>query len=228
MQNDPEPSLIPDPAWGVAATGEPRWPASLAVLATLGLYLTLPGKLTVGPAWLMPALVTTLLVPLSIVAPHRRAGEPRWQAIAAVLLIALVNLANVGSLVLLIRALLHGSKDTGSQLLIEALKIWLTNVIVFALWYWELDRGGPDERTLHEHREPDFLFPQMITPGCASTTWTPSLLDYLYVAFTNATAFSPTDTMPLSRWAKMAMTAQAAVSIVTVALVVARAVNIFK
>jgi uncharacterized membrane protein len=195
-------------------------------LATLVLYVTLPEQLTVGPTWAMPVLVAALLVPLSIAAPRRHPDEPRWQAVAAVALIAVINLANVGSLILLIHALLHGSKATGTQLLIEAVKIWLTNVLVFALWYWELDRGGPDDRNSPEHREPDFLFPQMTTVGCTTPDWSPSFVDYLYVSFTNATAFSPTDTMPLTPWAKLLMLVQALASLLTVGLVAARAVNI--
>jgi uncharacterized membrane protein len=104
--------------------------------------------------------------------------------------------------------------------------IWITNVIIFALWYWELDRGGPVARSKAVHKYPDFMYPQMQAPDLAPEHWEPTFLDYLYVSFTNATAFSPTDTMPLSRWAKMLMMAQASVSLATVALVIARAVNI--
>jgi uncharacterized membrane protein len=190
------------------------------------LYATLPETLTLGPTWILPVLAAILLVPLSLAAPRRRPNEPRWQAIAAVGIIALMNIANVGSLILLIHSLLHGARATGGQLLVEALKIWLTNVLVFSLWYWELDRGGPDERSSDDHREPDFLFPQMVTPACAPANWSPTFLDYLYLAFTNATAFSPTDTMPLTSWAKMLMLVQALVSFLTVGLVAARAVNI--
>ncbi|MBV9547646.1 MAG: hypothetical protein JOY61_25010, partial [Chloroflexi bacterium] len=110
----------------------------------------------------------------------------------------------------------------------SAMQIWLTNVIVFGLWYWELDRGGPSARVRADHREPDFLFPQMITPAVAPADWYPRFWDYLYVAFTNATAFSPTDTMPLTVVAKSLMTIQSIVSLLTVALVAARAVNILQ
>lgn len=213
-------------AWGATSPGEPRWPASVAVVMTMALYITLPEKLTLGPNWVVPVLEALLLVPLTIVAPRRRPDETRWEGIAAVAIIALINVANVASLVFLIHYLLHGARATGGQLLVEAVKVWLTNVVVFGLWYWELDRGGPDERSSSEHRQPDFLFPQMTTPGCAPSTWSPSFLDYLYVAFTNATAFSPTDTMPLTSMAKMLMLIQAIISFLTVGLVAARAVNI--
>ena len=237
-----------DPAWGERARGEPRWPASLAIIAAFALYGLLPPTLTLqamqdalglglGQEWLrwvLPALEVALLVTLTIAEPRRRAGEPRWLRYGAVAIIALVNIANIVSLFLLVRILLHpqvlhlkpGQQLTGEQLLIPSINVWLTNVLVFALWYWELDRGGPDDRSRPVHRRPDFLFPQMTTPHCTRERWTPSFMDYLYVSFTNATAFSPTDTMPLTPWAKTLMTVQALASLLTVALVAARAINI--
>ena len=113
-----------------------------------------------------------------------------------------------------------------TELIFAAMQIWMTNVIVFGLWYWELDRGGPSARCRTSHREPDFLFPQMSTPAAAPPDWAPMFVDYLYVAFTNATAFSPTDTLPLTTWAKVLMAVQALASLLTVALVAGRAVNI--
>ena len=121
---------------------------------------------------------------------------------------------------------LAGTQEVGKNLLFYATQIWFTNVLVFGLWYWELDRGGPGERCASRHREPDFLFPQMANPGAATFDWHPSFVDYLYVSFTNATAFSPTDTMPLTEWAKVLMMIQSLASLITVALVAARAVNI--
>src|ERR1700694_5212763 len=154
-------------AWGVTATSEPRWPASLAIVVCAALNLVLPGKVTMGPAWLAPVLEGAILVPLSIVAPRRVIDESRWLQIAAVALIAIVNLANLVSLVLLIRQIVFNGKTvTGPELLYSSIAIWVTNVIVFSLWYWELDRGGPDDRLRPEHAPPDFLFPQMATPGC--------------------------------------------------------------
>ncbi len=214
-------------AWGAPATTEPRWPASLAIVVCAALNLVLPSRFTMGPAWLVPVLEGAILVPLSIAAPRRVADESRWSQIATVALIAIVNLANLVSLVLLIRQIVFNGKTvTGPELLYSSIAIWVTNVIVVALWYWELDRGGPDERLRPEHAAPDFLFPQMATPGCTQPDWSPAFIDYLYVAFTNATAFSPTDTMPLTPWAKTLMLVQAAISLITVTLVAARAVNI--
>ena len=222
-------------AWGEVVHGEPRWPATLAVLIILALYWALPDRYTPGPAsltWVVPLIELALVVPLSLAAPRRRPDEPRWQRWAAIALIGVVNLANVASLVLLVQALVHGGGKVhgrslgGPELLLSAVDIWATNVLVFALWYWELDRGGPDDRSRPKHRQPDFLFPQMSTPDCTYPHWAPTFADYLYVSFTNATAFSPTDTMPLTPWAKMLMMVQSMASLLTIALVAARAVNI--
>jgi|SRR5665213_1363160 hypothetical protein len=216
-----------DKAWGTQAASEHRWPASLAVLVAAGLNFVLPKEYTMGPPWVVPALVLVILIPLTVTAPRRVPNELRWHQIAAVVLIAIVNVANVVSLGLLIRQLVtNGKSVTGSDLLVSALAIWITNVIVFGLWFWEVDRGGPDERLREDHGAPDFLFPQMISPGCAQADWSPQFIDYLYVAFTNATAFSPTDTMPLSPWAKVLMGVESAASLATLAIVAGRAVNI--
>ena len=132
-------------------------------------------------------------------------------------------------MVLLIDGLVHGTTgDDPVPLLATGANIWTTNVIIFALWYWELDRGGPAARSAGIDPHPDFLFPQMADTSGAFGDWEPQFTDYGYVAFTNAAAFSPTDTMPLSRWAKLAMMLQSAISLVTAALVIARAVNILK
>jgi uncharacterized membrane protein len=211
---------------------EPRWTASLAVLAALALYWLLPETLTLGPTWVLLILELALLILLSIVAPTRRKDEPRWQRYAAVALIALialialVNVANIVSLALFVHDLLQGKANgkqiVGAHLLFSSILIWLTNVLVFDLWYWKLDRGGPDDRSHPAPRQPDFLFPQMTTPHCTHAHWTLTFLDYLYVSFTNATAFSPTDTMPLTPWAKALMVIQAFISLLTIALVAAR------
>ncbi len=215
-----------DSAWGRVAQREPRWPAAVAVIIALVLYVTLPDKLTFGPKWLLPGLEAALLLPLMVTSPDRDDEEARWQRISALAVIAIINLANVVSLVFLVHELLRGKASNGHQLIFFSVQIWVTNVIVFALWYWELDRGGPGKRCRQMHREPDFLFPQMSTPGAAPENWYPSFIDYTYVSFTNATAFSPTDTMPLTEWAKILMMIQSLASLITVALVAARAVNI--
>ena len=214
-------------AWGVPSRGEPRWPVLLAVVAAIALQLVLPEKVVrgLGGRWLIPALEAVLLLVLLVANPGRISKEESRLRIVGVAMIALISIANLVSLLELINALLYGTKATGRPLIYASLPIWLTNVIVFGLWYWELDRGGPAERQLAEHSRPDFLFPQMSTPG-SSPGWMPRFLDYLYTSFTNATAFSPTDTMPLTAWAKALMALQSLASLVTVAVVVSRAVNV--
>ena len=207
---------------------EPRWPASLAVLAALVLYMALPGTLTLGPGWVIPVLEGALVIPLTVTAPYRHGEEARLIRVASLLLIALVNLATVVSLALLVHTILSGESVSGRTLIFSGIQIWLTLILVFALWYWELDRGGPAVRGNADERTPDFLFPQMATHELGQTDWMPAFLDYLYVAFTNATAFSPTDTMPLTPRAKLLMLIEAFASITTVVMVAGRAVNILK
>ena len=229
-----DPGTQTQQAWGARSRHENLWPARAAILATVLLYVTLPDRLTVGPVWIPPALELALLGALTVMAPVRHTTEARIQRSLSLCLLALINLANIGSLVLLIAALLNkgvafqGVALDGQILLLASLQIWLTNILVFSLWYWDLDRGGPIARRRAHHREPDFLFPQMTTPACTVEHWSPHFLDYLYVSFTNATAFSPTDTLPLTPWAKMLMMVQSLASLLTVALVAARAVNILK
>jgi uncharacterized membrane protein len=221
---------VEESAWGEPSLNEPRWPASLAVVVAIALYVVLPQKLSVsiGPRWLIPALEGALVVTLMIVSPRRLSAEVVALRIASIVLIALINLANGISLAELLKALLGGAVNGGRSLVYSSVPIWLTNVLVFALWYWELDRGGPAARLQPHHREPDFLFPQMSLPQAAERGWSPKFLDYLYTSFTNATAFSPTDTMPLTPWAKLLMMLQSFASLLTVAVVVSRAVNILK
>ena len=215
--------------WGQRATSEPRWPALLAVVAAIALYFALPDKLIngLGPRWLVPALEAGLGASLLIAGP-RLTRESRRLRPVAIILIALVNLANVVSLAELVHELLvhtHANPG-GSDLIYASVPVWVTNVLVFALWYWELDRGGPVARLQVERRQPDFLFPQMTAPDATTPDWSPAFIDYLYTSFTNATAFSPTDTMPLTPWAKILFMVQSFASLLTVALVVSRAVNI--
>lgn len=220
-----------DPAWGSIATHIDRLPALVAIAVGVILYILLPDRLSYGPKWLLPVVESAIALPIVVNWRRETAGEMRWKRYAAVTLIAVMSLANIVSLVLLVHALLGSNVLANHQikardLIFWSLQIWATNVLVFALWYWELDRGGPLERCDPHHREPDFLFPQMITPGASGSVWTPKFIDYLYVAFTNAAAFSPTDTMPLTATAKVLMLVQSAASLLTVALVASRAVNI--
>lgn len=217
---------------------EPRWHASVAVLGALALYITLPPRLTIGPVWVAPTLVLLLLVPLSVLAP-RRHRETRRTRFWSILLIAIVNFFNLASVLLLVGGLFRPEKasmHSAAMLLRTGAQVWATNILVFALWFWELDGDGPDARAhapaAIEVQNADFLFPQMqiaLASGgdvqCIDRLWKPQFADYLYLAFTNSTAFSPTDTMPLSRWAKALMTVEALISLITIAIVVARSIN---
>jgi len=218
------------PAWLRPTEGEARWQVAVAVAAAVGLQYLLPGRLVLfHPAWLLPTLQILLLAALVTANPRRINIESRAIRLLGLTLAAVLSLANAWSVARLVIGLVNGTEGkTPGPLLVTGGIIWLTNVIVFGVWYWEFDRGGPVARAHAYRMYPDFLFAQMTTPQLAHPDWEPAFGDYLYLSFTNAAAFSPTDVLPLSRWAKMGMTAQASVSIVTVALVVARAVNILK
>lgn len=205
---------------------EPFWQAQLAVLFALLLYLLLPGRLTLGPRWLLPVFEGVLLLGLAISTPYRHHSQSPARRRLSIGLIAVVTAANFTALGLLVHLLLERNTAAGRDLIIAAGQIWLTNVAVFALWYWEVDCGGPHIRTKSEPQTPDFLFPQMTVPELPLGDWRPGFLDYLYVAFTNASAFSPTDAMPLSVRVKSLMLVEAIASFLTVGLIAARAVNI--
>jgi uncharacterized membrane protein len=210
---------------------EPRWPATLASLGAAVLYLTLPSQLVMGAPffrYVVPALELAVTIPLAVTAPYRHVNESGARRKAAMTLTALISVANAVSLYFLIRHLLYDSVVQGRVLLYAAFDVWTTNVIVFALWYWELDGGGPPKRLRDPSTPRDFAFVQMTDPEVAGPGWHPRFVDYLYVSFTNSSAFSPTDTMPLTRWAKLLMMVQAALSILTLLLVAARAVNILR
>ena len=207
-------------------SGETAWPAQGTVLVAIGLQLLLPARLTAGPTWLIPALEGALVVGLFATTPRELEGQHSRRRRAALSLIALVTAANIFSLVDLTHLLLHHNVENGRELIISGMLIWLTNFLIFALWYWEMDRGGPGRRAEGRDAPPDLLFPQMADDRIEPRDWRPKFIDYLYVSLTNATAFSPTDTMPLSPMAKSVMGIQSIVSLVTIGLVVSRAVNI--
>jgi len=205
----------------------PFWEPQLVVACAIGLQLALSEEITIGPSWLFPALEGALLVGLIVASPHPNVRHSRIRRHVAIGMIGLVSAANMASLVRLCHQLLIGGKENGHALILSGIVLWCTNVLLFALWYWEVDRGGPTARAAPEQdRFPDFMFVQMDKTQFAPKDWRPQLIDYLYLSFTNATAFSPTDTMPLTPIAKWLMTGQSVASLVTVALVVSRAVNI--
>jgi uncharacterized membrane protein len=205
----------------------PFWGPQLVVLGALLLDLALPAKLTIGPTWLVPAVEGALLVGLVIASVHPNARYSRLRRRIAIGLIGLVSAVNVFSLALLSHYLINGTKASGRSLIFSGIALWGTNILLFGLWYYELDRGGPVARMTRNERLPDFMFVTM-SDGAqyAPAGWKPSLVDYLYLSFTNAVAFSPTDTMPLTAAAKWLMTGQALVSLWVVVLVLARAVGI--
>jgi uncharacterized membrane protein len=209
-----------------AAAPEAFWPAQATVLAAIALQLLLPARLSAGPRWLLPGLEGVLLVGLSLATPRQLEHEHTVRRRAALTITAIVSLANVYSLVALTHFLLHNNVSNGRELITAGVLIWLTNFLIFALWYWEIDRGGPGRRAAGNDGAPDFLFPQMSDDRIEPRDWRPRFMDYLYVSLTNATAFSPTDTMPLTGMVKGVMGIQALVSLVTIGLIVSRAVNI--
>ena len=207
------------PAWRRRTRGERRWQVAACTAVAIGLQVAVPGRLAVlRPVWILPALQGILLLTLLVANPHRIDRESRVLRILGLTLAALISFANAWSLVSLAAGLVRGTEgQNAGPLLVTGGAIWLTNIIVFGLWYWEFDRGGPVARALGTRPYPDFQFVQMTSPQLAPPDWEPAFADYLYLAFTNAAAFSPTDVRPLSRWAKLAMTLQSVISIVTVA-----------
>jgi uncharacterized membrane protein len=204
----------------------PFWEPQLVVACAIALQLSLSEQVTIGPNWLFPVLEGALLIGLVIASPHPNVRHSPLRRHVAIAMIGLVSAANIVSLVLLSHRLLLGGKENGHALILSGIVLWCTNVLLFGLWYWEVDRGGPVSRAANEQRLPDFMFVQMDKTQFAPKDWRPKLIDYLYLSLTNATAFSPTDTMPLTATAKWLMSAQSVASLVTVGLVVARAVNI--
>jgi hypothetical protein len=214
------------PAWRRHTDGERRWPAALAIVGLIALQWFLPDRLTPGRRGLLPSAQAVLVVVLVAADPGRMKKDTPTLRMIALGLIAVASLGTAYSVAMLIRDITTGY-DTGSaaQLLATGAGIYLMNVLTFAVWFWELDRGGPVARAHGTDPYPDFLFPPMTSPAMAHRDWEPRFADYLYVAFTNATAFSPTDTLPMTRGAKAGMALESAIALVTAALVVAKAVN---
>ncbi|MEU0095785.1 hypothetical protein [Kribbella sp. NPDC006257] len=206
-----------------------RWPASLAVIVVLALQLAVPAQITQLPRWLLPAIGVALLIPLVWMNPFRLRMDEPWLRYIELVLLAVLVLINAIYLIGMI-AFLDSGHSTGGMVLVKAaLLIWVTNVVAFAVWYWEIDRGGPFARMPeHEHEEEraDLLFPQMTVDLPGWQGWLPGFTDYLFVAFTAATAFSPTDTMPLTARTKALMSVQSGISLLTIAIIAARAVNV--
>ena len=218
--------------------GEPRLPAAVGVVAAIGLYALLPSALQIGPRFVVPGLELLLFIPLVLANPRRMSRQNRLLRRLSIGLVLLIALSNTTALVLLIRSLVAGDAEAGGQLLAAAGQVWLTNVLVFALAYWELDRGGPVTRfRVARPRLPDadFRFPQdedhdaiseVAQRSSAKSGWAPGFIDYLYVSVTNSSAFSPTDTMPLSVRAKLLMAVESVSALMISVLVVSFAVGL--
>jgi hypothetical protein len=207
---------------------EPRWPAFIAILAVGGLYTALPSYLIIGPRWFFLVIVLALLVPtvISHIKDHHLLNRVLGFTITSV-----VTLGMIASVILLITGL-PSHREAPTELLLSAASLWFTNILIFALWYWRLDAGGPHGRDMRfGHPDGAFLFPQMtLTPETKTETgehgWSPNFVDYLFLAFNTSTAFSPTDVPVLARWAKVLMMLQSLISLTVLALLAARAVNI--
>jgi hypothetical protein len=219
---------VPDLSSREARHAEPRWPPFIAVLAVVGLYFALHEDLIVGSRGLVPGVIATLLVPTVIA---HRVGRHDLDRFLGIVVSSLLTIALVASVLLLVRSL-PAHRQSPVALMRSAASLWCTNILVFALWYWRLDAGGPHDRNSRPaHEEGWFLFPQMtMSPearqAIGQATWFPGFVDYLFLAFNTSTAFSPTDTPPVTSWAKLLMMVQSIVSLAVLALLAARAVNI--
>jgi hypothetical protein len=215
------------PSWLRPGTPENRLPVVAAVIVAITLQHLIPAPYTVVPRWPLIALEVLLLAVLVGINPvrlSRRTAAGKWTSLG---LTAAITLDNTASAVVLDHRILTGQVSNNAGMLLgSGAAIFITNIIAFAIWYWELDRGGPFARADGDQPYPDFLFPQMSDPTNSAPSWRPIFVDYLYLSYTNVVAFSPTDTMPLSRWAKLMMTVQSLVALSTLALVFARAVNV--
>jgi hypothetical protein len=220
------PSVEPGPA---AVRGEHWWPVALAIVAVVGLHVVLPPRYRLHPGWLIVAIPMVLLVALIAGDPGRIDRQKTWLRIVTGVIIALITLANLYAAVRLVVDILSNNKlysNNAGGLLAVGGVIWATNVIAFALWYWDLDRGGAAARAHHPYRNPAFVFPEMLHTDYATAGWVPRFVDYFSLAFWTATAVSPTDISAIRPWAKLLMMLEAAGSIVLIGLVIARAINI--
>ncbi len=217
------------PAWLRPTSAENRLPAAAAIVAAVVMQLTIPNKYGLHPRWLLPALELVLLTVLTALNPIRLTRASRLGKYTSLLVVAVITIDNASSAGFLDYDIITGKASQDAVgLLSSGAAIYLTNIIAFGLWFWEIDRGAPFTRAEGIRAHPDFLFPQMASPQVAHPDWEPRFVDYLYVSFTNAVAFSPTDTMPLTRSAKTLMALQSLVALSTVGLVIARAVNVLK
>lgn len=213
---------------------ESRWPIALAVAAFIAISVTLrivePDRESLGPSWLVPAIEIAMLAALVAADPARVSARAAWLRRLSIGLIVSLAVVAVVSTAILITDLIRGSRVTeeASPLLASGAVIWLGNALIFALIYWQFDSGGPLKRFRGEKEYPDFAFTQQQSPELAPPGWRPSFTDYLILGITTNTAFSPTDVLPMGRWAKLVMALQSLIALTVVGLVIARAVNVFE
>jgi len=198
----------------------------IVVLLVITLQYILPSELALSFQHEICLTELLLAIALLVISPTRINKHHTPTRILSLVLTSVMTISNTSSAILLINHLVTGNTNDPNRLLLSGGTIWLTNIIIFSLWFWDLDRGGPGARSEAVNQHPDFMFPQMGDPDYAPEHWHPNFFDYLYTSFTNACAFSPTDVLPLTRWAKMLMLVQSLTSLLTVGLIIARAVNI--
>ena len=245
-ENKPSESLLPAaapethqrhdhlPAWLRPGNPESRWPVFTALIAAMALQLAIPRQYTVVARWPLVSMELLLLVVLTVINPVRLTRSTQVGKAATLVLLAAITVDNAASAAVLDYRIVTGQVSNNAAVLLgSGGAIFLTNIIVFGIWYWETDLGGPFGRAGVDAqqptpRDPDFMFPQTDKPQLAPKDWEPRFLDYLYVSLTNVVAFSPTDTMPLTRRAKVMMALQSIISVSTLALVIARAINVLK
>jgi hypothetical protein len=207
---------------------EPRWPPALAVLVLLVLLSVLPGRIQVFPTWFRFVCAAVVLLPMAAV--QLSGAHLRWRLVERWIILLFFLVAGAGALsglTILIRSVVRGSADlSGLQLFTSSIAVWVTNVLVFSLLYWEIDRGSPEARANREGVRPDWLFPQAGALEDSPPGWRPTFVDYLFLGFSTATAFSPTDALPLTSRAKLLMMLESSISLATIVVVAARAINV--
>jgi len=230
MATEPKPAGAPAIELVPAAErGERWWPVALAIIVVAGLHVILPARYRVQPAWVVPAVLLALLAVLIAGDPGRIDRQKTWLRVVTGLVIAFITLANLFAAVRLVVDILTNDnlyRDNAGALLAVGGVIWVTNVVAFALWYWDLDRGGAAARAHHPDRNPAFVFPEMQHAEYVAAGWVPRFVDYLSLGFWTAMAFSPTDISAIRPWAKLLMMLEAAGSLALAGLVIARAINI--
>src|SRR5215468_12460913 len=229
MATEPKPASRPAIELAPAWRGERWWPVALAIVVVAGLHVILPTRYRVQPAWVVPAVLFTLLAVLIAGDPGRIDRQKTWLRVITSAVIAFITLANLFAAVRLVVDILTNNKlyaKNPAALLATGGVIWVTNVIAFSLWYWDLDRGGAAARAHRPQADPAFVFPEMQHTNYTPAGWVPKFADYLSLSFWTATAFSPTDVSAIRPWAKLLMMTEAGVSLVIGVLVIARAINI--